>query len=126
MNSLHLLLIEEHEAVRQALATRFASVPAIRRVTTAAQAGEALANIARDRPDVVLFGLDGSHSRHLQHEVATIKQLTAQKIPVMIITPYADDVERELLLQAGAQRYCLQHINTPELIAEIEAMVALS
>jgi CheY-like chemotaxis protein len=54
-----------------------------------------------------------------------VRALVRQGAAVIILSPYADELEREQLLHAGACRYLLKNINTPELISEIEDVSAI-
>jgi DNA-binding NarL/FixJ family response regulator len=56
--------------------------------------------------------------------VRVVHQLSSTATNIIVLAPYADAVERELLLNAGAKRYLLKHINSDQLIQEIEAVVA--
>ena len=76
------------------------------------------------RPDVVLLGLQGSHNGELRANVNVVTDLIEQGHKVMVLTSYADDVERELMLRAGVCRYLLKDINTDQLISEIKAVAA--
>jgi DNA-binding NarL/FixJ family response regulator len=122
MKKIHLLLIEEHPAVRHALKVRLQSSPLVEIVAAVGNAAEGRALSRRLQPDVVILGLQGSHHEELGVMVKMVDSLAQQKIGVLIVTSYADDVEREMLLQAGADRYLLKDINTPQLIAEIQAV----
>jgi DNA-binding NarL/FixJ family response regulator len=119
MDKVRLLIIDEHEAVRNALATRLRSSPSIDVVGTARQIN------GKPRPeesvaDVALFGLKSSSDFDLDATIAVVEELTMQGTAVIILTSYADDIERELLLRAGAYRYLLKTINSTQLIAEIQ------
>ena len=55
----------------------------------------------------------------LDATIDSVACLTQAGTAVIILTPYADDIERELVLHAGAYRYLLKDINSPQLISEI-------
>jgi DNA-binding NarL/FixJ family response regulator len=118
-NQIQLLVIDEHPAVRRALALRLGSAAAIQVVGTADQ----ISNLDIWHPDVVLLGLR-SHHHSPQQAARVVRALVRQGAAVIILSPYADELEREQLLHAGACRYLLKNINTPELISEIEDVSA--
>lgn len=118
MEKVRLLIIDEHEAVRQALATRLSSTPTIE-VVAAAHDIDTPQNSFNGLSDVALLGLRSSNDMDLTMTMGTVARLTEWGTAVIILTPYADDIEREMVLHAGACRYLLKDINSPQLISEI-------
>lgn len=118
MDKVRLLIIDEHEAVRQALATRLSSTPTIEVVATA-QDIDTSKSFYKGCSDVALLGLKSSSDMDLDVTVGTVERLTDLGTAVIILTSFADDIERELVLHAGAYRYLLKDINSPQLISEI-------
>lgn len=118
MSKVRLLIIDEHEAVRKALARRLDSAPTIEVVATAhhLELGKAQ---PEHRADVALFGLRSASDMALDVTIEVVKELTYRGTAVIVLTSYADDIERELLLSSGAYRYLLKTINSNQLIAEI-------
>lgn len=123
MEPLHLMLVEKHAAVRFALETRLASSPLIKQVDTYADVTSALHASNQVQPDLILLGLDGYRVTTLRQKSEAVARLAAKKIPIMVLVPYMDELQRELLLQAGASYCCLKNINTPQLLQEIEQVV---
>lgn len=123
MNNIHLLIIEEHAAVRSALEIRLRVAQAIEPLVAVNTLDVGLQYVRKHIPDVVLLGCKGSRSETLFSLVEVVKEMVKVNTAVIIFAPYADEMEREALLQAGASRYLLKTINTPELIAEIETAV---
>lgn len=118
MDKVQLLIIDEHEAVRRALATRLGSVPLIEVVGTKHHLERA--GTGEDRlADVALYGLRSSNEMALDATIEAVQELTERGTAVIVLTSYADDIERELLLRSGACRYLLKNINSAQLIAEI-------
>jgi DNA-binding NarL/FixJ family response regulator len=118
MGKVQLLIIDEHEAVRKALARRLNSAPTIEVVATQHHLdfeGERLPLPA----DVALFGLRSGSDKALDATIDVVQRLTDGGTAVIVLTSYADDIERELLLSSGAYRYLLKNINSHQLIAEI-------
>ncbi len=118
MDKVRLLIIDEHEAVRRALATRLSSTISIEVVGTA-QDIDATELSCSGNSDVALLGLKSSMDVDFDATIGTVESLTEAGTAVIILTPYADAIERELVLHAGAYRYLLKDINSPQLISEI-------
>jgi DNA-binding NarL/FixJ family response regulator len=118
MDKVRLLIIDEHEAVREALATRLGSASTIE-VVAAAQDIDAPELCGRGGSDVALLGLKSSSNMDLDGTIGAVESLTQAGTAVIILTSYADDIEREMVLHAGAYRYLLKDINSPQLISEI-------
>jgi DNA-binding NarL/FixJ family response regulator len=118
MDKVRLLIIDEHEAVRQALATRLSSTPTIE-VVAATQGIETSQNSFNGLSDVALLGLRSSSDVDLDVTIGIVERLTEWGTAVIILTSYADDIEREMVFHAGAYRYLLKDINSPQLISEI-------
>lgn len=124
MKKIRLLVIEEHNAVRSALETLLRSSPAIEAVTAARDISDGNAKLGKQQPHVVLLGLKASSDRQLSATIQAVQELSQRGAAVIVLTPYADDFERELVLQAGARCYLLKDINSHQLLAEIEAVTA--
>lgn len=122
MKPLHIMLIEEHAAVRWALETRLASSSMVASIDAYIDVPGALQAIADDtaRPDMILLGLNSGRTNTMRQKLEAVVRLAARNVPVLVLVPYVDDLERELLLRVGASRYCLKNINTPQLLNEIE------
>jgi DNA-binding NarL/FixJ family response regulator len=122
MNRIRILIVDEYLAVRQALASRLNTFAHIEVIATAGSITDGLEQTRMLHPDVILLELKGrSHLRpdsvdQLHHALGD------HPAGIIILTSYADDVERETALRCGAQRYLLKHINTAQLLAEIEAV----
>jgi DNA-binding NarL/FixJ family response regulator len=125
MKEIRLIIIEEHPAVRDALHTRLGSLPHLEVVAAYQCTSDWVAQDARKdaiEADVVLLGLKSGRKRPLTDIVRDIKEFNQAGLAVVVLASLADDVEKELILQAGARRYLLKNINSNELISEIEAL----
>jgi DNA-binding NarL/FixJ family response regulator len=125
MDKTHILIMDKHARVRHALSVRLSSVPHFEVVGAVAELSTALESIKQMNPDVVLVGLRSDHAVHLNHSVTTVHELAKAGVEVVVLSPYMDEVERDLMLQSGAKRYLLKHIDTPELIREIDDLQCL-
>lgn len=122
MNPIKLQIMDEHPAVRQALEVRLRSSAHLNIVAVDDNLTAALQHTRELAPDIILLGLKSTRklSPYLLAEV--VKQLVAAHVGVIVLTSYEDVVEREVLLQAGANRYLLKNINSSRLIAELETV----
>jgi DNA-binding NarL/FixJ family response regulator len=89
-------------------------------VGVAVDPGDAMDQIGSSRPDVIILGLQNGSDEDLFQTAIAVKDMIKESPIVIVLAPYVDAVERELLLQAGAKRYLLKHINSMNLIHEIE------
>ena len=121
MKQIKVLIVEEHLAVRRALAARLDSFAHIEVVASAASFAEGLEQAGRCRPDVILLELAGSRDR-LNPVGEMNKALAGQPTGIIVLTSYADDDEREAALQAGAHRFLLKQIDSARLLSEIESV----
>ena len=114
---IRLYIVEEHTAVRQALQTRLQSSPTIQVVAATAVYD---ASLLSRPPDIILLGLPGNRPnlKEVGQKVRELVGVTA----VITLTAYGDDVEREVVLNAGASQYLIKNIDTPHLIAAIESV----
>ena len=121
MDQIRVIIIDQHKGVRNALRVRLRSAPNLAIVGTVS-ANEAKRLLQTGpQPEVALLGLSGQLDE-LGTMVELVKLLAAKGTAVLALSSYIDDLARELLLQAGASDFRLKNINTPELLAEIEAL----
>ncbi len=119
-NRIKILIIDRHEAVRRALRIRLSAPAQLEVVGVAVDPDEALDQIGSSRPDVIIFGLQNGSDEDLFQTTIAIRDMVKETPIVIVLAPYVDTVERELILHAGAKRYLLKHINSMNLIHEIE------
>ncbi|UCG25468.1 MAG: response regulator transcription factor [Chloroflexota bacterium] len=123
MKQIKVLIVEEHLAVRRALAARLDSFSHIEVVATAPSFAEGLEKVGRCQPDVILLELKGAPE--LVNPVGELnKAIAGHPAGIIVLTSYADDDEREAALQAGARRYLLKQIDSARLLNEIEAVAS--
>jgi DNA-binding NarL/FixJ family response regulator len=126
MSPIRLLIIEEHVAVRDALQVRLQSSSNLEVVAAYGSIldweGHSEHTLLETAVDVVLLGLKSSGQYPLRTTIRDIKNFKRMGTAVIVLASFADDIERELVLQAGAHRYLLKDINSSQLIAEIEAL----
>ncbi len=121
MKQIKVLIVDEHLAVRQALAARLKSFSHICVVGSAASFVEGLEQVDRYRPDVILLEITGTRDR-LDPVGEMNKALDGHPAGIIILTSYAADDEREAALQSGAHRFLLKQIDSARLLKEIESV----
>lgn len=125
MEQIRLIIIDQHQGVRNALRIRLGSTPNVD-VVGSVNALQALELTQSDiRLDVAVLGLTGQNDA-LFSMVNLVKVLVARGTAVLALSSYMDDTARELILRAGAHDYRLKNINTFELLAKIEMLAYAS
>ena len=122
MDQIRVLIIDEHGAVRRALATRLGSYPEVKVVATAGSFREGLERACTLEPDVILLELKGKRIRQPEQIGEMTRALADKPVGIIILTSYADDDERETALNEGVRRYLVKHIDSALLVAEIQAV----
>lgn len=122
MNRIRVLIVDEHLAVRQALAARLSAFQQVEVVATAESLAEGLERARRLQPDVVLLEIKGAGSLWPDPVGEMNKGLEGHPVGIIVLTSYTDSDEREAALSAGARRYLLKHIDSTRLLSEIEAV----
>jgi two-component system response regulator DevR len=115
-------IIDEHEPVRQALADRLTRAAQIRVLGHAGNADEAIAEIRRAQPEIVLLEVKRSDGLGLE----LLRQVAELPNPpkVLVLTSYPTEWEAEAATRAGAHSYLLKDIDTEELIRKIAEFAA--
>ena len=122
--SIRILVIDRHEAVRRALRIRLSAPDNLEVIGSATDPLEAYEEICASKPDVVVLGLHRASDEELDKTVAAVRHISLNPAVVIVLVPYIDAIERELLLAAGVKRYLLKQIDSNQLIHEIESVVA--
>lgn len=122
---IEVLIIDEHSAVCEALASRLKAFGSIRVVGACCNYHEGKCIAERTDPDIILLELkSGARGGRLQPAVDPIRAVSelaqSGRATVLVLTSYPDEVEQNAALQAGASRYLLKDIDTARLVAEIE------
>src|SRR5712691_10427692 len=116
------LVVEDDAAVR--LSLRLAAQKEGFEVAEAASGPEALAELARQRPDIVL--LDLMLPGPSGYEICRGIHQRDPSVPVIILTARGDEVDKVVGLELGADDYITKPFSPRELIARIRAVLLRS
>ena len=117
----HILVVDDDTLLRRSLGLQLEQ--AGYRATTAATAEDALAQVERERPDLILLdvglpGMDGLEAlRHFQRET---------DIPVIFVTARRRELDTILGLELGADGYITKPFNPDVLLAHVKAVLRRS
>ena len=121
------LIVEKHAAVRRALRKRLSATADLDVLAAVQDPAAAFPYLDPDgncagAPDVILLGLQSGSDEELFATLEIVHQMARCPAAVIVLAPYADEVERLLLQQAGVSSYLLKHIDSFRLIQEIQAV----
>jgi len=118
---MRLLIIDDHDAVREALEARLRAAAGMEVVGCTGCWKTGLREAVRLRPDVVLLEIKRADG----HGLDALRCLTEQcpHTSVVVLTSYPDAKEQMEARRVGAVRYILKDIDTPQLVREIRAAV---
>ncbi len=116
---IRVMIVDDHAIVREGLRNFLGLLPDLELVGEAGNGVEALAEVARSRPEVVLMDLvmpemDG---------VEATRRLAAEhpKVKVIVLTSFSDDDKLYPAIKAGAVAYLLKDVGARELAEAIRA-----
>lgn len=118
--TIRLLLVDDHAVVRAGLRSLLAGHPGIAVVGEAGDGAEALDQVARLRPDVVLMDLAMRGMSGLEATAALTRSGGTAR--VLCLTMHEDEAYFFHALQAGASGYVLKESSPDELLAAIRAV----
>jgi two-component system response regulator DevR len=120
VNKQRIFIVDDHEVVRLGLKALLEHHPQFEVVGEAGNAREALEQVARIQPDVVLMDvrLPGTSGIEVCEEITK----NYDNIRVIILTSYADDEMLFSAIRAGASGYVLKQIGAEDLIKALEAV----
>ncbi len=126
---IRIVIVEKHAAVRRALRKRLSATAHLDVVAAVSEPSAALPLLnptgtpgdCSNAPDVILLGLQNGPDEELFDTLDIVQQMVRCPASVIVLAPYADEVERLLLQQAGVSCYLLKYIDSGRLIQEIES-----
>ena len=116
-----LLIIDDHDVVREALEARLCDAAELEVVGCTGCWRTGLRDAVRLKPDVVLLETKRADGQGL----TALKRLT-EECPwtsTIVLTSYLDAEEQREAQRIGAKCYVLKDIDTPQLVQEIQAAV---
>jgi two-component system KDP operon response regulator KdpE len=116
-NSAKILVVDDEPPIRRLLRTSLASQGF--QIMEAATAGEALAEIEREKPDLIILDL-GLPDMQGQ-EVIRILREKGSSVPIVVLSSRADEAGKVEALDLGADDYVTKPFGTDELLARIRA-----
>jgi two-component system, NarL family, response regulator DevR len=116
-SSLRVLLVDDHEIVRNGISSLLDDVDDIEVVGEAGTAREALAAAERLQPDVIVMDVRLGEGSGIE----ATRDIRAKQpsIRVLMLTSFADDEALFASIMAGAAGYVLKQIHGEELVAAI-------
>ncbi len=122
MRRTRVLIIDEHDAVRQALEARLCQGGDVEVIGCTGCWEEGLRLAAERDPDVILLETKRSDGQGL----AVLQRLRAEcpSASLVVLTSYPEPEERREALRAGAARYLLKEIGSTHLLREIRSVVS--
>jgi NarL family two-component system response regulator LiaR len=120
MSPVRVLIIDDHNAVREALCASLRAAG----VEVAGCTGDwrsGLQEALKLKPDVVLLEIKRTDGEGL----VALQRLTGECpfASIVVLTSYPDVEEQIAALHMGVARYLLKNIDTPQLVREIQAVV---
>jgi DNA-binding NarL/FixJ family response regulator len=121
MAPIRLLIIDDHDDVRQALEAQLRTVTGVEIVGCTGCWRTGLRDAVRLEPDIVLLETKRADRQGLE----ALRCLTEQcpDAGVVVLTSYPDADEQMEARRMGAARYVLKDIGTLQLVREIQAAV---
>jgi two-component system, NarL family, response regulator DevR len=120
LQPLRLLLVDDHEVVRQGLQALIARRPAFQVVAEAGTVAEAIAAARRFQPDLVLMDVRLPDGSGIEACRAIREEFPATR--VVMLTSYPDEEAVLAAILAGASGYLLKEIRGRDLVAALESV----
>lgn len=117
---IHLLIIDDHEMVREGLKAMLSAEPDFTIIGDAANAEQAFALIERQRPDVILLDVRLPGASGI--EVCRTVTERYPEIAVIILTTFTDESLVEQCIKAGARGFIVKDIERFDLKRSIRAV----
>ncbi len=120
MDSLRILIADDHPLFRRGISALLSSVPDFEIVGQASTGGEAAAMTEQLQPDLVLMDLQmpGGSGITATRQIAA----TCPSVRVLVVTLFEDDESVFMALRAGARGYILKDTDEEEMMRAIRAV----
>ena len=120
MESLRILIAEDHPLFRKGMVTLLTSVPDFEVVGEAASGEEAVARAAQLQPEVVLMDLQMPNVNGIEATRRIVQE--SPSIRVLVVTLFEDEDSVFMALRAGARGYVLKDAEEEEMEHAIRAV----
>ena len=119
LEGIHVLLVEDDLDTLDLLSSALKHQSA--RVTAVSSAAEALASIRASIPDIVVsdIAMPGVNGYELVEKIQAMEVADDRQIPVVAITAYAKEEDRQKALSSGFQSYLAKPIELAELVSAV-------
>ncbi len=120
--NIRILVVDDHEIVRQGLVSLLNTEPGLSVVAVAGNGQQAVEAFAAHQPDITLMDL----RLPVMGGVAATQEIRRQfpAARIIVLTTYDGDEDIYRALQAGAQSYLLKGVSFDELLATIRSVKA--
>jgi PAS domain S-box-containing protein len=119
LHGVRVLVVDDDADARELVGAALGSEGA--RITTAASVDEALAALARERPDAVVC--DVAMPERDGYEFVRLLRARGDSIPVAALTAHARETERNRAAAAGFQLHIVKPVDPDELVGQIARLV---
>ena len=120
--AIRILVVDDHQLIRQAIAGQISDQPGMTLVAEAANGREAIEEFRRHRPDVTLMDLQMPEMNGI--EAMTSIRAEFPDARIIVLTTYTGDVQVLRAIKAGASGYLLKSTLVNEMLAAIRAVHA--
>jgi two-component system, NarL family, response regulator DevR len=119
---LSVMLVEDHEVVREGLRLVLESAGDITVVAEATSAAEAIAGAIETRPDVIVMDVRLANGNGIEATREIRSKMPQSRI--LMLTSFEDDEALFASIMAGAVGYMLKRVKSREFVAAIRAVAA--
>ncbi len=120
METLRILIAEDHPLFRKGMVFLLSSVPEFEVVGEAATGEEAVTRAAELRPDVILMDLQMPEVNGIEATKRILQD--SPSVRILVVTLFEDDDSVFAALRAGARGYVLKDADEEEMILSIRAV----
>ena len=120
METLRILIAEDHPLYRKGLISLLQSVPEFEVVGEASTGEEAVSRAAQLQPDVILMDLQMPEVNGIEATRRILQE--SPNVRVLVVTLFEDDDSVFMALRAGARGYVLKDADEEEMVLSIRAV----
>jgi DNA-binding NarL/FixJ family response regulator len=121
-SAIRVLVVDDHELLRQGIASLLGSEPDMQVVAEATTGREAIEQFRKHRPDVTLMDLQMPGMSGIDAITAIYGEFPDARI--VVLTTYSGDVQAVRAIRAGARGYLLKSLLRNDLLETIRAVHA--